>query len=199
MAVGLGIVVVLLSMPVVGLLVNAVALLAARLLGPIHPAASPWPQARLELLNVLGRNPWLPLAHATVAVASAVAAASVVAIVLPPYAAPEVLLSACAIANGMLAIVAALLSHDRSEARWWPANAGLIGISAGVLNLVWRPAAILVVVVICIWGFASGMFLLSGANRPPGTLRNAQLVRWAGIASLTLGGASLYLLRRLFI
>jgi uncharacterized membrane protein HdeD (DUF308 family) len=111
---------------------------------------------------------------------------------------PQVL-PACAIANGMLAIVAARLSHDRSEARWWPANAGLIGISVGILTLVWPLAMLIVFIVVCIWGFASGIFLVSGANRPPGALRNAQLVRLAGVASLTLGVVSLHLLLSLFI
>jgi hypothetical protein len=191
-AMGLAVAAVLLAMPVVALLVNAVAVLAVRLLGPIPPApASPWPQARLELLNALGRNAWLPLAHATVA------AASVVAIVLRLD--PQVFLPACAIANGVLAIVAAVLSRDRSEARWWPANAGLIGISAGILTLVWPLAILIVVVVVGIWGIASGMFLVLGANRPPGVLRNALFLRLAGVASLMLGGASLYLLLGLFI
>jgi uncharacterized membrane protein HdeD (DUF308 family) len=226
MAMGLAMTAVLFGMPIVGLLVNAVALLAARLLGPVPLAprgagassgrsgerpqdqgdgpqrldrpqvpatpASPWPQASLELLDALGRNAWLPLAHA------AVAAASAVAIVLRLDVLPQIL-PACAIADGMLAIVAARLSHDRSEARWWPANAGLIGISAGILTLVWPLAMLILIVLLCIWGVASGMLLISGANRPQGALRNAQLVRLAGVASLTLGVVSLHLLLSLFI
>jgi uncharacterized membrane protein HdeD (DUF308 family) len=197
MAMGLAIAAFLFGVPIVGMLVNVVGALAARLLGPVPPApASSWRQASRELLDALGRNAWLPLAH------TAVAAVSAIVIVLGPLdVVPQTpqILSACAIAAGMLAIVAAVLSHDRSEARWWPANAGLIGVGAGILTLVWPLGMLVLIVLMSIWGIASGMFLVSGANRLRGALRNEQLVRLAGLASLTLGGVWLYLLFRLVI
>jgi len=193
MAMGLAIAAFLFSVPIVGVLVNVLAALAARLVGPIPPVpASPWPHASLELLNVLGRNAWIPLAHSAAATGSAVAI-----LLLPLDVVPQVL-PACAMADGMLAIITAVLSHDRSEARWWPANAGLIGIGAAILSLVWEPGMLVLIVLVCIWGVASGLFLVSGANRLR-ALRSAQFVRLAGLASLTLGGAGLYLLFSLSI
>jgi uncharacterized membrane protein HdeD (DUF308 family) len=194
MAMGLAIAVFLFGVPIVGLFVNVLAALAARLLGPVPPApASSWRQASRELLDALGRNAWLPLAHA------AVAAVSAIVIVLGRLDAAPQILSACAIVAGMLAIVAAVLSHDRSEARWWPANAGLIGVGAGILTLVWPLGMLVLIVLVSIWGIASGIFLVLGANRLRGALRNEQLVRLAGLASLALGGVWLYLLYRLVI
>jgi hypothetical protein len=193
MAMGLAIAAFLFSVPIVGVLVNVLAALAARLVGPIPPVpASPWPHASLELLNVLGRNAWMPLAH------SAAAAGLAVAILLLPLDVVPQVLPACAMADGMLAIITAVLSHDRSEARWWPAYAGLIGIGAGILSLVWEPGMLVLIVLVCIWGVASGLFLVSGANRLR-ALRSAQFVRLAGLASLTLGVGGLYLLFALTI
>jgi uncharacterized membrane protein HdeD (DUF308 family) len=201
MAMGLAIAAFLFSVPIVGLLVNVLAALAARLLGPVPPApASSWRQASRELLDALGRNAWLPLAHAAVAAVSAIVIMLGLLDAAPQilYAAPQIL-SGCAIAAGMLAIVATVLSHDRSEARWWPANAGLIGVGAGILTLVWPLGMLVLIVLVSIWGIASGMFLVLGANRLRGALRNEQLVRLAGLASLALGGVWLYLLYRLVI
>jgi uncharacterized membrane protein HdeD (DUF308 family) len=194
MAMGLAIAAFLVGVPIAGVLVNVLAALAARLLGPAPPApGSPWPQASRELLNALGQNAWLPVAHA------AVAAVSAIVIVLGPLGVDPQILAGCAVAAGMLAIVATVLSHDRSEARWWPANAGLIGVGAGILALVWPLGMLVLIVLVSIWGIASGMFLVSGANRLRGALRNEQLVRLAGLASLILGGVSLYVLFRLVV
>jgi uncharacterized membrane protein HdeD (DUF308 family) len=186
------------SVPIFALAVIVIAAVAARMPGPLTPApeavAQPVsPQAGLELLQVLGQNLWLPMAGiATTALAALLALGW-------PQHALEVL-GAYAIAEGTLAVTAAFLSQDRSEARWWPAKAGLIAIGVGIVSLAWPFAGgLLLVVLVAIWSIATGIFQIVGANRWRGGLANERLVRFSGFASLLFGLVPVYVLIRLIV
>src|SRR5262245_53763055 len=194
MAMGLVMAAFLFGVPIFAVLVNAIAATVSRVSGPLPPApASAWPQASIELLNVLARHPWLPASHAAAAVAS-------IGVIMlgPPDLALQVL-AAYAIADGVLAITASILSEDRSEARWWPAAIGLIGVGAGILALLWQLVLLVLIIFIAIWSVTAGIFQISGGSRWRSSLQNEGLIRFSGAVSLILGAVSLYLLLKLTV
>jgi uncharacterized membrane protein HdeD (DUF308 family) len=172
------------GVPIFAVAVNVTAALAACLSGPLPP------QARFQMLEVLGRHWWLPAARAA---AAALTGAGMFASLDLDVSA----VAAYAIAEGMLAITVATLNQDRSEARWWPARAGVIGISAGILTLLWPLVVPILVILIAIWSLTTGLFQIVDTNRWRGALENDRLIRFGGAVSLFLGAVSVHVLPKL--
>jgi uncharacterized membrane protein HdeD (DUF308 family) len=140
-------------------------------------------------LHFLTRNWWLLLLRGIVSILFGIAAfmwpgLTVLALAL--------LFGAFALADGVLALIAAVKGNERSTPAWWLALVGVLGIAAGIIAFVWPgKTAFVLVVMIGAWAVAIGVFEIIGAIR----LRNEIDDEWwliaAGILSVLFGLAIL--------
>jgi uncharacterized membrane protein HdeD (DUF308 family) len=98
-----------------------------------------------------------------------------------------ILYGAFALADGVLAIAAAIMGGAPAP-RWWLAIVGLAGIGAGVLTFAWPGVTALVLLVfIAVWAIAIGVMQIYGAIRLRREIDNEWLLIAGGILSVLFG------------
>jgi uncharacterized membrane protein HdeD (DUF308 family) len=98
-----------------------------------------------------------------------------------------ILYGAFALADGVLAIAAAIMGGAPAP-RWWLAVVGLAGIGAGVLTFAWPGVTALVLLVfIAVWAIAIGVMQIYGAIKLRREIDNEWLLIAGGILSVLFG------------
>jgi uncharacterized membrane protein HdeD (DUF308 family) len=103
-----------------------------------------------------------------------------------------------AFVDGVSLLISGIAGATRHKERWWGlVIAGLIGIAVGVLYIAW-PAlstisyALVLLVIIAVWAIANGVGQVSAAIRLRKEIEGEWLLATAGIFSILLGLAILY-------
>ena len=102
-----------------------------------------------------------------------------------------VLYGAFALADGVLAVAAAITGGSAAP-RWWLAIVGLAGIAAGLLTFLWPGVTALVLLVfIAIWAIVTGVLQIVGAIQLRKEIDNEWLLIVGGVLSVLFGLAVL--------
>jgi uncharacterized membrane protein HdeD (DUF308 family) len=97
------------------------------------------------------------------------------------------LFGAYALADGLLAVVAAL-TNNAGERRWWVLLEGLVGIAAAVLTFLWPGAtAFSLLYLIAAWAILTGVLEIVAAIELRREISNEWFLILSGIASVILG------------
>jgi uncharacterized membrane protein HdeD (DUF308 family) len=140
-------------------------------------------------LNLITRNWWLVLLRGIVSILFGVLAFAWPG---PTVLALALLFGAYALADGILALVAAVNGGDRSAPAWWLVLVGLLGIAAGIIAFFWPgKTAFALVVMIGAWAVAIGIFEIIGAIRLRHEIDDEWWLILAGIFSVLFGLAVL--------
>ncbi len=99
-----------------------------------------------------------------------------------------VLFGIYALVDGFIAFAAGL-SHTGDSPRWWVfLLEGLVGISVGVIALVWPEVTILAILaMIATWAIITGILEIAAAIRLRRTIKNEWVLALGGILSIALG------------
>ena len=131
-------------------------------------------------LNHISRNWWLVLLRGIVSILFGILAFAWPG---PTVLALTLLFGAYALADGVLALIAAVSGSDRSAPAWWLVLVGLLGIAAGLIAFFWPgKTAFALVVMLGAWALTIGIFEIVGAIR----LRHEIDDEWWLIAAGTL-------------
>jgi uncharacterized membrane protein HdeD (DUF308 family) len=95
---------------------------------------------------------------------------------------------AYAIADGVLALIAACRVRDRGRPFWALLIVGLLGLVAGVVTFLW-PGMTALVLLMCIaaWAVVMGIFQISAAIRLRKVIQNEWLLGLSGVLSVLFG------------
>jgi uncharacterized membrane protein HdeD (DUF308 family) len=94
---------------------------------------------------------------------------------------------AFALADGVLALIAAIMGGQPAP-RWWLAVAGLLGIAAGLVTLTMPGiTALLLLYFIAFWAIAIGVMQVAGAIRLRKEIDNEWMLIASGIISVLFG------------
>jgi uncharacterized membrane protein HdeD (DUF308 family) len=98
-----------------------------------------------------------------------------------------ILYGAYALADGVIAIIAAIMGGAPAP-RWWLAVVGLLGIAAGVVTFLWPGMTTLVLLLfIAGWAVATGIMQIIGAIMLRKEINNEWLLIASGILSVIFG------------
>jgi uncharacterized membrane protein HdeD (DUF308 family) len=96
---------------------------------------------------------------------------------------------AYAVADGVLALVAAWLVRDQGRPFWSLVVVGLLGIGAGVLTFAWpQITALTVLMFIAAWAMLMGAFQVVAAVRLRKEIEGEWLLGLSGVLSMIFGG-----------
>jgi uncharacterized membrane protein HdeD (DUF308 family) len=95
---------------------------------------------------------------------------------------------AYALADGLLALIAAWRVRDQGRPFWSLLIVGLLGIAAGVVTFLW-PAitALSLLMIIAVWAVAMGVFQIAAAIRLRKVIQGEWLLGLSGLASVIFG------------
>lgn len=140
------------------------------------------------LLHALAKNWWLILLRGICAILFGVLAFAWPGVTLVTLV---VLYGAFALADGVLAVAAAITGGSAAP-RWWLAIVGLAGIAAGLLTFLWPGVTALVLLVfIAIWAIVTGVLQIVGAIQLRKEIDNEWLLIVGGVLSVLFGLAVL--------
>jgi uncharacterized membrane protein HdeD (DUF308 family) len=114
----------------------------------------------------------------------------VLALVLPgiTLAALVLLWGAYALADGIIALVAAFRIRDRGKPFWALVVVGILGIAAGILTFIWPGmTAIVLLAFIAAWSLVMGIFQIIAAVRLRKSIENEWLLGLSGLLSVIFG------------
>ena len=114
----------------------------------------------------------------------------VLALVLPgiTLAALVLLWGAYALADGILALIAAFRIRDRGKPFWALLVVGILGIAAGILTFIWPGmTAIVLLAFIAAWWLVMGIFQIIAAVRLRKSVENEWLLGLSGLLSVIFG------------
>ena len=114
----------------------------------------------------------------------------VLALVLPgiTLAALVLLWGAYALADGILALIAAFRIRDRGKPFWALLVVGILGIAAGILTFIWPGmTAIVLLAFIAAWSLVMGIFQIIAAVRLRKSIENEWLLGLSGLLSIIFG------------
>jgi uncharacterized membrane protein HdeD (DUF308 family) len=149
-----------------------------------HPDARR-PTIGLPLLQSLASNWWLLLLRGIAAILF-----GVLAFVWPGITLLTLVIfyGAYALADGVLAVGAAVMGPGGAAPRWWLAIVGALGIFAGLLTFMWPGiTALVLLLLIAAWAIASGVFQILGAIRLRKEIANEWLLILSGLLSIVFG------------
>jgi uncharacterized membrane protein HdeD (DUF308 family) len=137
-----------------------------------------------QMLHALAKHWWLTLLRGICAVLFGVLAFVWPGVTLVTLV---ILYGAFALADGVLAIAAAIMGGAPAP-RWWLAIVGLAGIGAGVLTFMWPGLTALVLLFfIAGWAIATGVMQIVGAIRLRHEIDNEWLLAACGVLSVLFG------------
>jgi uncharacterized membrane protein HdeD (DUF308 family) len=138
-----------------------------------------------DILDYLGHNwGWIVLRGA------AAVLFAVVAIAWPglTLAALVIVWGAYALADGVLALIAAWQVRDQGRPFWSLLVVGLLGITAGVVTFLWPGiTALALLMVIAAWALMMGIFQIVAAIRLRKAIEGEWLLGLSGLASVAFG------------
>ena len=114
----------------------------------------------------------------------------VLALVLPgiTLAALVLLWGAYALADGIIALIAAFRIRDRGKPFWALLVVGILGIAAGILTFIWPGmTAIVLLAFIAAWSLVMGIFQIIAAVRLRKSIENEWLLGLSGLLSVIFG------------
>jgi uncharacterized membrane protein HdeD (DUF308 family) len=137
------------------------------------------------MLDYLGRNWGWIVFRGLVALLFGVLAIAWPGITL---AALVIVWGAYALADGLLALIAAWRVRDQGRPFWSLLIVGLLGIAAGVVTFLW-PAitALSLLMIIAVWAVAMGVFQIAAAIRLRKVIQGEWLLGLSGLASVIFG------------
>ncbi|HTT12195.1 MAG TPA: HdeD family acid-resistance protein [Burkholderiaceae bacterium] len=95
---------------------------------------------------------------------------------------------AYALADGILALVAAWLVRDAGRPFGWLIVVGLLGIAAGVVTFLWPGiTAMVLLMLIAAWAFAMGIFQIAAAIRLRKVIEGEWMLLLSGVLSVAFG------------
>ncbi len=95
---------------------------------------------------------------------------------------------AYALADGVLALVAAYRVRDQGKPFWSLVIVGLLGIAAGIVTFIWPGmTALLLLMFIAAWAVVMGVFQIVAAIRLRKEIRNEWLLGLSGVLSVLFG------------
>jgi uncharacterized membrane protein HdeD (DUF308 family) len=95
---------------------------------------------------------------------------------------------AYALADGVLALVAAYRVRDQGKPFWSVVIVGLLGIAAGIVTFVWPGmTALLLLMFIAAWAVVMGIFQIVAAIRLRKEIQNEWLLGLSGVLSVLFG------------
>ena len=136
------------------------------------------------MLTQLSRNWWLLALRGVAAILF-----GILAMVWPGVTLTFLVLlfGAYALADGLLAVVAAL-TNNAGERRWWVLLEGLVGIAVAVLTFLWPGAtAFSLLYLIAAWAILTGVLEILAAIELRREISNEWFLILSGIASVILG------------
>ena len=138
-----------------------------------------------EMLDYLGRKWGWIVFRGLVALLFGVLAIAWPGITL---AALVIVWGAYALADGLLALIAAWRVRDQGRPFWSLLIVGLLGIAAGVVTFLW-PAitALSLLMIIAVWAVAMGVFQIAAAIRLRKVIQGEWLLGLSGLASVIFG------------
>jgi uncharacterized membrane protein HdeD (DUF308 family) len=93
-----------------------------------------------------------------------------------------------AVADGGLALWAAVAPRAESGSRWWLALTGIAGIAAGVLTFFWPGmTALILLLFIASWAIVTGAFQIAGAIQLRKEIDNEWMLALNGLLSIAFG------------
>src|SRR4051794_4881152 len=142
-----------------------------------------------QMWQELGRNWGWIVARGIAAVIFGVLAFALPGITL---AALILLWGAYALADGILAMIAAFKIRDRSKPFWALLVIGILGIVAGILTFLWPGmTAIVLLAFIAAWSLIMGVLQIVAAIRLRKAINNEWLLALSGLLSVIFGGLML--------
>jgi len=114
----------------------------------------------------------------------------VLALVLPgiTLAALVLLWGAYALADGIIALIAAFRIRDRGKPFWALLVVGILGIAAGILTFIWPGmTAIVLLAFIAAWSLVMGIFQIIAAVRLRKSIEKEWLLGLSGLLSIIFG------------
>jgi uncharacterized membrane protein HdeD (DUF308 family) len=137
------------------------------------------------LLGYLGRNWGWVVLRGVAAVLFGVLAFAWPGITL---AALVIVWGAYALADGVLALVAAYRVRDQGQPFWSLLIVGLLGIAAGIVTFIWPGmTALLLLMFIAAWAIVMGVFQIVAAIRLRKEIRGEWLLGLSGVLSVLFG------------
>jgi uncharacterized membrane protein HdeD (DUF308 family) len=137
------------------------------------------------LLAYLGRNWGWVVLRGVAAVLFGVLAFAWPGITL---AALVIIWGAYALADGVLALIAAYRVRDQGKPFWSLLIVGLLGIAAGIVTFIWPGMTALVLLMfIAAWAVVMGIFQIIAAIRLRKEIRGEWLLRLSGVLSVLFG------------
>lgn len=95
---------------------------------------------------------------------------------------------AYALADGVLALIAAYRVRDKGKPFWSLVVVGLLGIAAGIVTFIWPGMTALVLLIfIAAWAFVMGIFQIIAAIRLRKEIQNEWLLALSGVLSVIFG------------
>jgi uncharacterized membrane protein HdeD (DUF308 family) len=136
------------------------------------------------LLTILSKNWWLVLLRGIAAILFGLLAFTWPGLTL---LALVVLYGIFALADGLLALIAAI-SGGAPVSRWWLLAAGIAGLAAGMITLLWPGlTAVLLVMFIGAWAIVRGIAEIVGAIELRKEIDNEWLLIATGVLSVLFG------------
>ena len=114
----------------------------------------------------------------------------VLAFVLPgiTLAVLVIVFGAYALADGILALIAAYRIRDQGKPFWALVIVGLLGIAAGIVTFIWTAmTALLLLLFIAAWAIVMGIFQIIAAIRLRKEIQNEWLLGLSGVLSVLFG------------
>jgi len=139
----------------------------------------------VTMLEHLGRNwGWIVL-RGVAAVLFGILAFALPGITL---AALVIVWGAYALADGILALIAAYRVRDQGKPFWSLVIVGLLGIAAGIVTFIWPGmTALLLLMFIAAWAVVMGIFQIIAAIRLRKEIQNEWLLGLSGVLSVLFG------------
>jgi uncharacterized membrane protein HdeD (DUF308 family) len=143
------------------------------------------PFGRGLMLHALAKNWWLVLLRGICAILF-----GVLAFIWPGMTLVTLVLlyGAFALADGVLALAAAIMGGGTPAPRWWLAAVGLLGIAAGIVTFLWPGMTSLILLLfIAGWAIATGVMQIIGAIRLRKEIDNEWWLVAGGVLSVLFG------------
>jgi uncharacterized membrane protein HdeD (DUF308 family) len=138
------------------------------------------------MIETLARNWWMLVLRGVLAIVFGLVALLWPALTLFVLV---IMFGVYAIVDGVVAVMAAGLSHTKDSPRWWVfLLEGLVSIGAGVAALLLpRLAALTLVLLIAAWAVVTGILEIAAAIRLRREINNEWLLGLGGLLSVILG------------
>lgn len=95
---------------------------------------------------------------------------------------------AYALADGIIALIAAFRIRDRGKPFWALVVVGILGVAAGILTLIWPGmTAIALLAFIAAWSLVMGVFQIIAAVRLRKSIKNEWLLGLSGLLAVIFG------------